>query len=326
MMAQSSLFQLHLSCLRESCVALSYVAKEVLSDQVVARQLRDLASRLPGPSLEGEDGQRNWTVEEALHLISGARASLSFLWEGGQLSDLGERIAGGLRATLSTLEDSLDRRLRREVRSLVYGLYVIIDPQVTGGREPSQVARDALEGGAKILQLRDKVGDKGESLTLAEAIKESCHEKKALFIVNDHADLAAAVDAHGLHVGQGDLPIASARRVLGPRQIVGRSNHLLEEALESERQEADYIAVGAMFPTATKDQPLVGGLQLLRQVKAFAQAPVVAIGGITQEGVEEVVKAGADAICVISAVGLAPSPREAARRMVESIQHAGGKA
>lgn len=325
-MAQSSLFQLHLSCLRESCFALSRVSKEVLSDQVLARQLRDLTARLPGPPLEGEDGQRSWTAEEALHLVSGARASLSFLREGGQLSDFGERIAGGLRATLSTLEDSLGRRLRQEVRSLVHGLYVIIDPQVSGGREPLRVAQEALEGGARVLQLRDKVRDKGESLALAQAIKESCHEKKALFIVNNHADLAAAVDSHGLHVGQGDLPVASARRVLGPRQIVGRSNHLLEEALESERQGADYIAVGAMYPTSSKDQPIVGGLKLLRQVKALAQAPVVAIGGIAQGEVEEVVRAGADAVCVISAVGLATSPREAARRMVESIQHAGGKA
>ena len=322
MMAQPSLFQLHLSCLRESCFALSRVSKEVLSDQVLARQLRDLTARLPGPPLEGEDGQRAWTAEEALHLVSGARASLSFLREGSQLSDFGERIAGGLRATLSTLEDSLGRRLRQEVRSLVYGLYVIIDPQVSAGREPLRVAQEALEGGARVLQLRDK----GESLTLAQAIKESCHEKKALFIVNNHADLAAAVDSHGLHVGQGDLPVASARRILGPRQIVGRSNHLLEEALESERQGADYIAVGAMYPTSSKDQPIVGGLNLLRQVKALAQAPVVAIGGIAQGEVEEVVRAGADAVCVISAVGLATSPREAARRMVESIQHAGGKA
>ena len=319
------MFKLHLSCLRESCAALSTLSDDVLSDQATTLRLKDLASRLPGPPMGEDEGLRPCTVEKAFHLISSARSSANLLSESGQFSQMGERIGDELRKTLDTLEDSLGQHARRKVGELVYGLYVIIDPQVTGGREPLHIAHETLEGGAKILQLRDKIRDKGEALDLAKAIKQLCDEKGALFIVNDHADLAAVVNASGVHVGQEDLPISSARQVLSPTQIVGRSNHLLEEALESEQQGADYVAVGAMYPTASKDQPIVEGLRLLRRVKESVQAPVVAIGGITQEHVEEVVKAGADAVCVISAVGLASNPRDATHQLVESIGSAGGR-
>ena len=324
-MNQPNLFQLHLSSLQQSCIALSDVSEKVLSDQALARRLHDLASRLPGPLPDEEKTQRQWSIEQALSLVSSARASLDFLSKTEQFSDLGERIAGGLRTTLDTLEGLLGQRLRSEARHRIRGLYVIIDPLVTSGRKPQQIAQEALEGGASILQLRDKESDKGKSLGLARALKGMCDEKGALLIINDHADLAATVEAHGVHVGQDDLPVASARQVLSPEQIVGRSNHLLEEALDSDGQGADYIAVGAMYPTDSKDQPIVGGLKLLREVKESVQPPVVAIGGISEERVGEVVQAGADAICVIGAVGLASSPLEASRRMVEAIRRAGGE-
>ncbi len=324
-MSQPNLFQLHLSSLQQSCIALSDVSEKVLSDQALARRLHDLASRLPGPLPDEEKTQRQWSIEQALSLVSSARASLDFLSKTEQFSDLGERIAGGLQTTLDTLEGLLGQRLRSEARHRIRGLYVIIDPLVTGGRKPQQIAQEALEGGASILQLRDKESDKGESLGLARALIGMCDEKGALLIINDHADLAATVEAHGVHVGQDDLPVASARQVLSPEQIIGRSNHLLEEALDSEGQGADYIAVGAMYPTDSKDQPIVGGLKLLREVKESVQPPVVAIGGISEERVGEVVQAGADAVCVIGAVGLASSPLEASRRMVEAIRRAGGE-
>ncbi len=234
-----------------------------------------------------------------------------------------------LRSALDDLEGEAGKELRRGPGARVYGLYVIIDPEVTGGRDPLEVARGALRGGARMLQMRDKLRDKGQTLPLARAMKELCAEYNALLIVNDHADLAAVVDADGLHVGQGDLPVAEARRILRPQQIIGRSNHLFEEALESQAQGADHVAVGAVYGTTTKASirrraPI--GPDAVRRVKEVVNVPVVAIGGINEENVEPVVKAGADAICVTSAVGLARDPEEASRRLVERILRAGGRA
>ena len=326
MMNQSNLFQIHMSSLQHSCIALGAVADNVLSDQTLARNLANLAGRLPGPLADQEGSGDPLSIQQSLPLVSGARASIHFLSNTGQFSGLGQRIAEGLLTCLSTLETNLGRQLRAELQHRIHGLYVIIDPLVTGGREPQHIAAEALEGGSTILQLRDKTRDKGQTLGLAHTLKDMCDQKGALLIINDHADLAAEVNAHGVHVGQDDLPVSAVRKVLGPQQIVGRSNHLQEEARDSQAHGADYVAVGAMYPTGSKDQPIVGGLPLLRAVKESADAPVVAIGGITEERVQDVVRAGADAICVISAIGLAPNPRDATRRMVEAISRAGGRA
>ena len=117
-----------------------------------------------------------------------------------------------------------------------------------------ELSQAALRGGARVIQLRDKLHDKGDVLPIARRIRDLCDRHEAVFIVNDHADLAAACDAHGLHLGQHDLPVAEARAVLKPYQIIGTSNALVEEAAESESQGADYLAVGAIFPTDTKER------------------------------------------------------------------------
>ncbi|MBM3924848.1 MAG: thiamine phosphate synthase [SAR202 cluster bacterium] len=321
---RSSLHQLHLDSLRHDCAILSAVAENLLHNAAIARQIHDLNGRLPGPTLD-QPKSSALTPEQALKLVVTARSSLDLLSSAGHFSQLGERLAGGLHATLDTLESQLGHRSRDAARQKAFGLYVIIDPQATAGRDPLHVTRDALDGGARMVQLRDKARDKGQSLPLARAMKQLCDEKDALFIVNDHADITALCDAHGVHLGLTDLPVAEARKALHPHQLIGRSNHHLEEALEASQAGADYIAVGAMFPTSSKDQPIVGGPMLLKKVKGSVDVPVVAIGGITAERVAEVVRAGADALCVISAVGLAPSPRDAAARLVESIRAAGGR-
>ena len=122
---------------------------------------------------------------------------------------------------------------RRKRIEQVRGLYVIVDPEATKGRDVVEVAAAALRGGTSVIQLRDKTRDKGEALQVARAIKALCDEHDALFIVNDDADIALLSEAHGLHVGQTDLPVGEARRVLAPEQIVGRSNNGVEESLES---------------------------------------------------------------------------------------------
>lgn len=216
----------------------------------------------------------------------------------------------------------LKNSLRNRIRKLVKGLYVIIDPEFTADRNPLVVAQGALEGGVSLIQLRDKMGSKGESLILARKLSALCHKYQALFIVNDHADLAVLSGADGLHLGQQDLPVDEARKVLNPNQITGRSNALLEEALLSQSHQTDYIAVGSIFPTKTKENTRPAGLETLKLIKNAVSYPVVAIGGIKKETAGEVIRAGADAICVSSAVGLAENPKAAVEELIEEIRKA----
>ena len=217
--------------------------------------------------------------------------------------------------------ENMDRMRRREK---VSGLYVIVDPEATRGRDVVEVADAALRGGTSVVQLRDKTRDKGEALVVARAIKALCDEHDALFIVNDDADIALLSEAHGLHVGQTDLPVAEARRVLTAGQIVGRSNNGTAEALESEGQGADYLAVGAIYATSTmgKSGRTALGPDMIRQVKQAVSAPVVAIGGINAANIAEVARAGADCVCVVSAVTYADDVEGAARGLVGIMRKA----
>ena len=215
--------------------------------------------------------------------------------------------------------------IRSERIQKVCGLYVIVDPEATRGRDVIEVAEAALRGGASVIQLRDKTRDKGEVLEIARAIKRLCDKHDALFIVNDDADIAYLSEAHGLHVGQTDLPVAQARRVLSHDQIVGRSNNGVEESLESEGQGADYVAVGAIYATTTmgKSGRTALGPDMIRQVKQAVSAPVVAIGGINADSIADVARAGADCICVVSAVTFADDVEWAAAELVGLIEGVG---
>ena len=155
-----------------------------------------------------------------------------------------------------------------------------------------------------------------------------CAAHNALLIINDHADLAAAVGPEpvGLHVGQTDLPVAEARKILAPGQTLGRSNREIDLIVESQRMGADHVAFGAMYTTTTKQVTRAPqGPARLKQARAVASVPLVAIGGITADNVAPVVAAGADAICVTAAVGRAPDPEAAAATLVAAIAAGGGR-
>ncbi len=227
---------------------------------------------------------------------------------------------------LDELRADLGAQLRQDQADRIRGLYVIIDPQVTGGRDPLTIAEAALQGGAKMLQLRDKLRDKGQSLPLAQELQRLCEAHDALLIINDHLDLAAAVGSGGAHVGQTDLPIAEARKVLAPHQVLGRSNREFEQMAQSAEMGADHLAFGPIYMTDTKSivrNPQ--GPERLRQARAVSDLPLVAIGGINAQNVGPVIDAGADAVCVTAAVGAAPDPQAAANELVEAIRQAGGK-
>ncbi len=266
------------------------------------------------------------TPAQALALATTAQDSVKALVSLGGVGSRSAVTVAALAGALADLAERLGGALRREQADRVRGLYVIIDPEVTGGREPLEIARAAVRGGAKMLQLRDKLRDKGQILPLVRDLQRLCQDNDVLLIVNDHVDLAAAVGSGGVHVGQTDLPVAQARQVLAPGQVLGRSNRELELLVQSQEMGADHVAFGAIYPTTTKSGGRgPQGPERLRQARAVTRVPLVAIGGINAENVAPVIEAGADAVCVTAAVGLAPEPEAAAQHLVAAIRQAGGK-
>ena len=216
------------------------------------------------------------------------------------------------------------RELRSEATSRIRGLYVIIDPDVTAGRSTLEIASAAIEGGAQVLQYRDKTRDAIDVLSEALKMRALCQTHDVLFIMNDNPALAAASEADGLHVGQRDLPVREARRSLGWEQLVGRSNNSMKEVCESMATGADYLAVGTVFPTSTmgkSTRPIVGP-ELITQTKLITDQPVVAIGGLNTSNVAQVVAAGANCVCVVGAVTLSANPFMSTKVLVEAIENA----
>jgi len=195
-------------------------------------------------------------------------------------------------------------------------LYVILDRSAARGRTLPELLEAVLAGGCRMVQLREKAMPLSELFPVAQILRRRSREAGALFIVNDRADLALALDADGLHLGQDDLPGAAGRRLLRPGMILGISTHDADQARRALADGADYIAVGSMFPTGTKPGFQLVGPDLVRRVRPEIAIPLVAIGGITEDNCEEVVSAGADAVAVISAVCAAADPETATRRFL----------
>lgn len=193
----------------------------------------------------------------------------------------------------------------------ISGLYLITDDHRDGRLAERVVA--ALRGGARTVQLRCKEATADERLALARRIQPLCREHGALFLINDDPVLALAAEADGVHLGQTDLSVAEARRILGPHRLIGVSTRTVEQALKAAAQGADYIGLGSMFATTSKDDAVVVGVETLRRVRRAVSLPIVAIGGISRDRTAEVIDAGADAVAVISAVMSDPEPATAAR-------------
>jgi thiamine-phosphate pyrophosphorylase len=199
-------------------------------------------------------------------------------------------------------------------------LYAIIDPAQAGGRSSLEVAAALLAAGVRLIQYRDKQVSSRELYASAQEVAECVHPAGGIFIVNDRADIARAVDADGVHVGQDDLPVESARALLGPGKLVGYSTHVLEQVREADASSADYIAFGPIFPTASKANPdRVVGLSGLREARKATRKPLVAIGGITLETARAVIEAGADSVAVISALVGASDIRARAQEFLKQV-------
>ena len=182
--------------------------------------------------------------------------------------------------------------------------YAMIDP--AGGHEPVMLAETMLEAGARIMQLRLKDAPGRDFLAAARAIAEMCRKRGATLIVNDRVDIAILAGAHGVHLGQTDLPLDAARRIIGNDRMIGISTHNVEQARAAEDGGADYVGFGPMYPGGLRNNVAGKGLDELRAIRAAVKIPIVAIGGITEARVAETLAAGADAVAIITDVVKAP--------------------
>ncbi len=203
---------------------------------------------------------------------------------------------------------------------LDFRLYVITGEEFHPHRPLVDVMREAMEGGADFIQLRDKKSTKKQILEKAKALRQLTKQYGVPFIVNDHVDIALAVDADGVHLGQDDLPLQEARKIVGDK-IIGISTHSIEQAYEAERGGADYIGVGPIFPTKTKEdvvEPVT--LSYLREVVEKISIPFVPIGGIKLHNVDEVLDAGAKNVCVVSEVVGSSDVKGTCEAFIEKIK------
>ena len=195
-----------------------------------------------------------------------------------------------------------------------FSLYAITDLK-TEDPEMLKTIECALRGGVDMVQLRSKALSDRTLFELGKKIRTLTNRMKKLFIINDRVDLALALETDGVHLGQDDLPMASARRIVGKDQLIGRSTHNLKQALEAEREGADYIGFGPIFGTPTKPTYPPIGLGQIAQVMKRVRIPVVCIGGIDRSNVAQVLQAGARRIAVVRAIFAAQDPYRSAAEL-----------
>lgn len=205
--------------------------------------------------------------------------------------------------------------------STLNGLYVILDPDASPGRSLPDILRQAADGGARIFQYRDKTASMLAACRQAALLRQAAKDAGGLFLVNDRCDLALAVDADGVHLGQEDLPIRMARAVMGAGKLIGISTHTDAQVTAATRDGADYLGFGPVFPPGSKrDHDPVTGVDGLRRIRRLTSLPVFAIGGITPERVRPLIEAGANGVAVISAIAHAQDVRAATRAFLSQFR------
>lgn len=197
-----------------------------------------------------------------------------------------------------------------------YKLYLITDRNFLNGRSLKKCVEDAIKGGVTLIQIREKDASTREFYEVAKEVKEITSKYNIPLIINDRIDIAIAIDAEGVHLGQSDMPLKLARKILGEDKIIGISANNLEEALEAQRDGADYIGLGPVFYTGTKkdiDEPI--GVQGLREITKNIDIPSVAIGGINKENAKLVLESGVQGISLISAILGSENVEKASREL-----------
>ena len=199
--------------------------------------------------------------------------------------------------------------------NLDYSLYLVTDREVLVGTDIYTEVEQAIKGGVTLVQIREKSISTLEFYNLAVKIKLITDKYKIPLIINDRLDIAQAIDAAGVHLGQDDMPADIARGILGSNKIIGVSTSTLKEAKKAEIQGADYVGVGAMFPTTTKDDARTVTIDCLKEIKQGISIPVVAIGGISEINVALLKPANIDGIAVVSAILSKKSVKMAAEKL-----------
>jgi thiamine-phosphate pyrophosphorylase len=193
--------------------------------------------------------------------------------------------------------------LRITMKKIDWSLCLVADRNAAGKRDLFAIIQEAIEAGATMIQLRCKKCESREFLDLAFRISGFLKSREIPLIINDRADIALACEADGLHLGQRDIPLFHARKILGPNRLIGISVNTIAEAQQAEKEGADYIGVGPVYFTSSKDEiPAILGLEGLQAVREKVKIPILAIGGINSQNARAVISSGADGIAVISAI------------------------
>ncbi len=196
-------------------------------------------------------------------------------------------------------------------------LYLVTDSSYHTEESFLRTVEAALRGGVTLLQLREKNRSAREYMELARKVKALCDQYQVPLLIDDRVDVAAAADAAGVHVGQSDIPVADARRILGPDKIVGATAKTVEQAMEAWEQGADYLGVGAIYPTTTKVKTVLTKVSTLQEICKAVPVPVNAIGGLNADNMDVLQGTGIAGICVVSAIMKAEEPEKAARELKE---------
>ncbi len=207
-----------------------------------------------------------------------------------------------------------------KTENIDYSLYLVTDRGLARGRSTLDIVRAAVDGGATVVQLREKDCSTREFIEQAMAIKNFLKDRGVPLIINDRVDVAQAVEADGVHLGQTDMPLGTAKRILGDSMIIGISAESLQDAVEAEKGGADYLGVSPIYATPTKTDtapPL--GLEGLREIRKAVRIPLVGIGGLNRDNAAEVIRSGADGVAVVSAIVAADDPQMAASDLRQMI-------
>jgi len=334
------LIDANINRLNEGLRLLEDVARFLLNDETLSTRLKSLRhgisegiqpvqkSLLSARDVEGDVtafNEEDMKREDVPALVAAnarrATESLRVLEEFAKLPDSKldpERFKQARFAVYNIERELMGKVLRREKR--ITGLYVIIDPEALGDRDEVETCRQAIRGGARVVQLRDKKRYRSEVLEAARKMKDACATADVALIINDYVDITVASAADGVHLGDCDLPVAEARLLLPLDKLIGRTTRTVEQARQAEADGADYVAVGAMYPTSSKEQPMVVGPERLKQIRDAVSLPLVAIGGINVDNVADVIDAGADAVAVMSAVLDAGDVETAARKLAQRME------
>ena len=197
-------------------------------------------------------------------------------------------------------------------------LYVITESMISRGRSNEEIVREAIKGGAGIIQLRKKESDKNKIKNEAIRLLKICRENNVLFIVNDYVDVALEIGADGVHLGQSDMLIKDAREICEDRLIIGLSTHSIEQAVKADMEGADYITIGPIYKTRAKDYTI--GINLIKEIINKIKKPLIAIGGINDNNIDSVLGQGVKSVAVISAVVSSDDIRETAFQLVSRIK------